>query len=118
MSLFARNLLKCGQAITIEDRDNQILNGLPTEVFSNPIPTTGIIKTVTGKSVFDSTNTERVATHRICMAFQAGITAEKWVKFGTKRIKILTVENCCEKDQVLILMCSERGEESKVVNTA
>ena len=37
MSLFTRNLAKCGKSITIEDRDMDIINGFPIEVFSNPV---------------------------------------------------------------------------------
>ena len=118
LRLFKRNLAKYGKTITIEDRDVSVVNGLPTEVFSNPVTPTALVKTVTGVSVFDDTNTERVATHEICLLFLAGITAEKWVKLGTTRIKVLTVENCCERDECLKLMCTERGEESQVVNQA
>ena len=118
MTLFLRNLNKCGQDVTLEDRDEQIINGRSTEVFTNPVVVSAIIETLQGVSVFDDTNTERVATHKLCIAFLAGITAEKWVKFGAKRIKILAVENCCEKDEVLVLMCTERGEDSQVVNQA
>lgn len=118
MSLFAHALAKCGQSITIEDRNMQLVNGLPKEVFSNPVPVTAIVKTVRGVTVFDDTNVERVATHEIRLAYIAGVTSEKWVKIGTRRIKVLTVENCAEKDKVLILMCTERGEDSKVVNEA
>ena len=119
MSLFLRNLAKYGKDVIIEDRDVKIINGKPVEVFSNPTPTLkAIMKTLTGVTVFDSTNTERVATHRLSMIFRAEVTAEKWVKFGTKRIKILNVEDCCEDERVMILMCTERGEDSKVVNQA
>lgn len=117
-NLFKRNLAKCGKYVTLETRDERIINGRSQEVFTtfgvDPVRT--IIKTVHGVSVFDSTNTERVATHKLCLEYQAGVTAEMWVKFGSKRIKILTVENCCEEDEVLILMCTERGDDSKVVN--
>lgn len=116
MSLLSYSLLKCGQNITLEDRDVAVINGQAQEVFTNPVVVTAIVTTVTGVSVFDDTNTERVATHKITMAYIAGVTAEKWVKLGTKRIKVLTVENCAEKNEVLILMCTERGEDSKVVN--
>ena len=118
MSLFTRNLNKCGQDITLEDRDEKIINGQSTEVFANPVPVRAIVKTIQGVSVFDDTNVERVATHRIAIAYIVGVTSSKWVKLGTKRIKILTVENCAEKNRVLILMCTERGEDSKVVNQA
>lgn len=119
MTLFARNLIKYGKDVIIEDRDVKIVNGLPTEVFSNPTPTLrAIMKTLRGVKVFDSTNTERVATHRLSMDFRSDVTAEKWVKFGTKRIKILTVEDCCEDERVMVLMCTSRGEDSKVINEA
>lgn len=119
MSLLAHSLAKCGQAITFQTRDVKLKNGQAGETFAdvaaNPTDT-AIIKTVSGVSVFDSTNTEVVATHKLTLAYRADITAENWVLFGTKRIKILTTENCAEKDQVLILMCTERGDDSKVVN--
>ena len=118
MTLFLRNLNKCGQDITLEDRDELIINGRSTEVFTNPVVVPAIISTVRGVSVFDDTNTERVATHKLCIAFLAGVTTEKWVTFGAKRIKVLTVENCCEKDETLILMCTERGGDIQVVNQA
>ena len=118
MSLFKRNLNKCGQDIEILDRNMATINGLPQEVFNNAIETRGIISTLKGVSVFDDTNTERVATHKICIEYISGVTSEKWISFKGKRIKILTVENCCEKDETLILMCTERGLDSKVVNDA
>lgn len=118
MSLFLRNLARRGIDITIEDRDSKIINGQVSEVFTNPTVVKALIKTISGVSVFDSTNTERVATHKMCLIYNASITAEKWIKLGTKRIKILTAENYCEQGEQLILMCTERGEDSKVVNGA
>jgi len=116
MSLFLSNLAKCGLLFDIEDRDVKIINGLPTEVFSNPIPTTGIVKTVSGLSVFDDTNTEVQATHKICIVYDASVTSEKWILLNAKRLRILTVENCCEQNEKSILMCTERGTVSKIVN--
>ena len=118
MTLFSRNLSKYGKAVTFEDRDEKIINGLSSEVFTNPRVDTAIMKTLRGVKVFDETNTERVATHRLSLAFRADVGAEQWVTRGTKRLKILTAENCCEDDRVLILMCTERGEDSKVVTSA
>lgn len=118
MSLFNRNLAKCGLSFDIQDRDVRIINGLPTEVFSNPITTTGIVKTVSGLAVFDDTNTEVQATHKICIAYDSSVTSEKWILLNAKRLRILTVENCCEKDETLILMCTERGTVDKIANQA
>ena len=116
MSLLAHSLKKCGQDVIIQDRNSKIINGQASEVFDNPRPVRAIVKTISGVSVFDDTNTERVVTHKLVIAYIADVTAENWVKLGNKRIKILTVENCAEKNIQLILMCTERGEDSKVVN--
>lgn len=119
MGLFERNLARCGQEVEITDRNVRVFNGLPTEIFSNAITVRTILSTLSGVKVFDDTNTERVATHKLCMAYMEGITAEKWIKLANKkRLKVLTVENCCEKDYQLILICTERGLDSKVVNDA
>jgi len=118
MSLLAYSINKCGQDVTFEDRNTAILNGQTQEVFDNPRVRKVIIKTVSGVSVFDKTNTERVVTHKITMPFETGIGSEQWVKLSTTRLKIILAENCAEQDKVLILMCTERGEDSKVVNSA
>ena len=120
MSLFARNLAKYGVSVTFEDRTMRVVSGRPTEVFSNARVDTAILCTVTGVTVFDGTNVERVPTHKLTLAYRADVGAEQWVrKTGTtKRLKILTAENCNERDTVLTLMCTERGEDSQVVNRA
>jgi head-tail adaptor len=120
MSLFARNLAKYGKDVVFEDRDEKIINGQSSEVFSNVRDDRAIVKTLRGISVFDSTNTERVATHEMRLNYRDDIGAEQWVKRdgAVKRLKILTAENCCENDTVLVLMCTERGDDSKVVNSA
>lgn len=117
--LLAHSLAKCGKDITFQTRNMSVINGQAQEVFADISPDDrAVVKTVSGVSVFDSTNTERVVTHKLVLNFRDDITAENWLLLGTKRIKILTTENCAEQDLVLILMCTERGEDSKVVNQA
>ena len=118
MSLFARNLAKYGKAVVLEDRNERIINGQTSEVFDNVRDAVAIIKTVSGVSVFDGTNTKRAVTHELRLAYRDDIGAEQWVRrFNTtKRLKVLTAENCCEDDTVLLLMCTERGEDSKIAN--
>lgn len=118
MSLFTRNLAKCGQDIELAGRDTRTINGLPQEVFTNAVTVKAIVKTPNGVSVFDDTNTETGVTHELCILYVAGVTAEKWVKLKGKRLRILQVKNCCEKDKTLVLMCTERGVDTKVVNDA
>lgn len=45
-------------------------------------------------------------------------TAENWVTLKGKRLKILSVLNCCEKDETLRLFCTSRGVGDKIVNQA
>lgn len=118
MSLFAYQLAKRGRPITLENRNVKIVNGIPTEVFTTFANVSAIVCTVRGVRVFDDTNIDTDVTHDIRLDFIAGVTSETWVKLGTRRIKILTHENCCENDEILILMCTDRGEDVKKVNEA
>lgn len=120
MRLFARSLARCGKDVVFEDRDERILNGQSSEVFTNPRTDRATFKTLAGLEVFDSTNTARVATHKLCINYRADVGAEQWVRRadGAKRLRILSAENCCEDDRVLILMCTERGDGAIEVNTA
>ena len=119
-ALFSRNLARCGKTVVIQTREECIIDGRSEEVFTDVLTAPAIVKTLRGVSVFDSTNTERVATHSFCLAYvdDPVITAENWIFFKNKRVKILDVENCCEKDRTLKLMATERGDDSKVVNDA
>jgi len=112
MSLFDRQLAKCGKTITLQNRDivapifgNQNFD----ESFSGDQNVQAIIKTVRGKTFFDGVNTETNITHEIRIKYLAGVTAETWILFSGRRIDILSVENCCEEDRILVLTCSERG---------
>jgi hypothetical protein len=116
--LFKRNLLKCGQSITLQNRDIAApLFGTPDFDldFTNDISRPAIVKTISGKTFFDGVSVERLITHEFCLEYESGVidddtvTAETWVLFKGKRIDVLAVENCCEKNEVLILTCSMVG---------
>lgn len=112
MSLFKRNLAKCGQMITIRDRDivppafGSVDFG---EEFSGDLAVRAIIKTKRGTTLFDGVNTDLVITHRFCIEYVSGVTAQSWIEFGGRRFNVADVENCCEKNEMLILMCVEDG---------
>lgn len=111
--LFDRALQKCGQTITLQNRDivAPFFNTTDfDENFSNDQDVQAVVKTVRGKTFFDGVSTESRITHEICIKYLAGVTAETWILFKGRRIDILSVENCCEKDDVLILTCNERGQ--------
>lgn len=110
--LFNLNLLKCGKMLTLQNRNiaSPAFGSVDfDETFSNDQEVLGIVKTKRGKTFFDGVNTETPITHEICIQYLPGVTAETWVLFKGRRIDILSVENCCEEDEVLILTCSERG---------
>jgi hypothetical protein len=112
VSVFSRNLKRRGQPITLQNRDvTPPLFGSPDfdENFSGDQIVTAIVKTVRGKTFFDGVSTESRITHEILLEYVPGVTAETWVLFKGRRIDVLEVENCCEDDTVLILVCSERG---------
>lgn len=113
LSLFKRNLAKCGQQITLQNRDIQAPDFGTVdfdEDFSNDNVVDAIVKTERGKTLFDGVNTDTPITHRICIEYLAGVTAETWILLsGGRRLDIIDVENCCEKDEVLILRCRETG---------
>lgn len=110
--LFLRNLAKCGQPITLQNRDIvPPVFGTPDfdENFSGDQTVQAIISTQRGKTLFDGVATDNPITHKICIEYLPGVTAETWILFKGRRLDILDVENCCEHDEVLILRCTERG---------
>lgn len=112
MSLFSHMLAKCGQDITLQNRaiDAPVF-GTPDFAQDHSADTVvkGIIDTKRGVTLFDGVNTEAPITHKITIAYLAGVTAETRVLFGSRRLEILDVENVAEKNECLVLRCSEQG---------
>ncbi len=111
-TLFKRNLLKCGQPITLQNRDIQApIFGTPDFDldFTNDQVVQGVISTKRGKTIFDGVATDQPITHRIAIEFLSGVTAETWVLFKGRRLDIVDVENIGEQDECLVLLCTERG---------
>lgn len=109
---FFRALNRCGKEITLQNRD--IVAPLYGSVdfdeeFSNDIVVKAIIKTQSGNTFFDGVNTESNITHLIRIKYIEGVTSETWILFKGRRIDILSVENCCEDDEILILTCTDQG---------
>lgn len=113
MGLFDRQLAKCGQDITIQNRDIQPPEfGSPdfNENFTGDLSVRALISTERGKTLFDGVSTDTPITHKICINYVDGVTAESWVLLENgNRLDILDVENCCEKNERLILRCTDRG---------
>lgn len=112
LTLFRRNLLKCNKWITLQNR-NITPPDFGTadfdEGFSGDIEVRAIIQTERGKVLFDGVATDNPITHKMCIEYIDGVTAETWVMYDGRRFDILDVENCGEQDVCLILRCTERG---------
>jgi len=116
--LFQYQLNKCGQNITLMDRDVSVDGVDLDENFSNETIIKAIVKTKRGKAIFDGSNVEKEITHEIRIAYIATVTAETWIKFKDRNLDIIDIVNCAEKDAILILRCNERGHNSLPVNNA
>ena len=89
-----------------------------TEGFSNtanPI-VYAMVKTVKGRATFDSTGIERVVTHEVGLYFDAEITTEIWILFEGERLDIINVENLDNRNEFMLLDCTDRGLSSNFNN--
>lgn len=118
MSLFQRQLNKCGKDIILMDRAVGVIGVDLDESFTDLPSVKALIKTVRGKAIFDSSNTEREITHEMRIDYIATVTNETWVKFKDRNFDIIDFINCKEDDKILILFCNERGHNSLPVNNA
>lgn len=112
MTLFDRSIAKCGQLITLQDRDITPPNFGISDFdlnFSNNQDVKAVINTKRGKTIFDGVTTDQPITHRLAIKFILGITSETWVLLKNRRLDIIDVENIGELDKCLILLCNERG---------
>lgn len=111
-ALFLYQLAKSPHTITIQNRDivAPIFGSVDfDEDFSNVVDVKSIIDTTRGVTLFDGVGTDRVITHIFKIAHITGVTAESWILFNGRRFDIIDVENCCEKDEILLLRSTERG---------
>lgn len=113
MSLFKRNLAKNGKPITLHQRD--IIAPLGGVVdfdmsFSSPTEVQALVCTQRGSTLFDGVATDNPVTHSVRLDYISGVTAETWIQLADgRRLDVLDVENCCENNEVLKLLCSDKG---------
>lgn len=107
------------ERITLQDRD--IVEPFDinfTEEFSNPNIVPAAVETLTGVTVFDGTNTERVATHDFIIRFRAGVTQENWILWQKERYDILVVEKIDGRNEWMKLRSTVRSDDTLEVNRA
>ena len=99
------------QGITTSDVDF-------TENFTEAAVVWSMIETVQGVTVFDTSNTEIVITHKFYVRYDPTVTSETWIEFDNRKFDIVTVTNLDERKDYLLLQCRERGDKDQPVNFA
>jgi len=105
--------------ITIDSRDITPPSGYSVdfvETFTGTVVAWALIETVSGKSIFDSTNIERTLTHNIYIRFITGLTAENWIVLKGQRVDIIEVEDYENRSEFMVLKCNDRGDISNPAN--
>lgn len=118
MSLFERNLNRCGQQISILDRDlvpGDFDSTEPQEVFTEIGTPLAIVKTLNdGSKLFDQVQIVDGATHIFCILYDLTYAQVEYqnsfIDLKNKRYKVLAVTNKDEKDLLLIIQATQRGD--------
>lgn len=68
------------------------------------------VKTYRGKAVFDGVSGDNLVTHELFMRYEEGITSESFIQLSDgRRFKVLDTENYEERNEYIVLMCTDRG---------
>jgi head-tail adaptor len=86
------------------------------ETFTSPINTYAMIETAEGETIFDSTNTEKVVTHKFYVRYIADLTFEAWVLFRGRYYDIINTENINEENRFVLINANVRGTSTLDVN--
>ena len=77
------------------------------------------METGRGQTIFDGTDTAQDVTHIFTIRFIEGVvTAETWIRFKGQRFDIIDVEDLEERNEWLMLRCSNRGTEDNLASEA
>ncbi len=107
--------------VILEDRDltAPFVGVDASEVFSNASSIWAMIETVDGVEFFNSVNQAVDVTHFVYVNFDSSITVEKWLRLENgQRLDILKVDNLDERNSVLKLQCTNRGQDTKEAASA
>lgn len=76
------------------------------------------IETSRGETVFDGSNTEVDVTHIFTIRWLTGVTAETWILFDGERFDILDTQDLEERNEWLIMKCTNKGITANAANEA
>ena len=75
-----------------------------------------MVKTVRGKTMFNSSNIEMILTHEFNIRYIPDVEIINVVVFDGERYKIINVENLNSENYFLVINASDRGDSSLPVN--
>jgi len=107
--------------ITLQNRDiTAPQSGFDaTESFTtNTLDAWAKIETSRGETVFDGVDTEVDVTHVFTIRWLSGITAETWILFDGERFDILDTQDLEERNEWLIMKCTNKGTTANAANEA
>jgi len=68
------------------------------------------IKTLQGVTVFDGVSQDANVTHEISIRYDSSVTSETFIQLDDgRRLKILDVMHYEERDDYMVLLCTDRG---------
>ncbi len=71
------------------------------------------IKTTSGKAFFSGAHVDVSVTHEISIRYRADVSSETWIELLDGRLlDVVAVENLEERDEWLVMPCTERGDKS------
>lgn len=81
-----------------------------TESFDGDKEVWAKVRTVSGKTIFDGVNQVDVAlTHEVTIRYDSTVSSETWIRLGDRRLDIIDAEDLDERNEWLLLRCTERG---------
>lgn len=122
ITLFKRQLARCGQAITVQKRTlepSDFESSQPVETFSDIDSPDSLILTIGDRNIngggrlFSGIQIVDGATHMFCMEYADILEpveeANYFILLKARRFRILAVTNINEQDKVLAIQATERG---------
>jgi SPP1 family predicted phage head-tail adaptor len=70
------------------------------------------LEPIQGREFFSAQQVNAETTHRIRIRYRTGVTAAMRFKYGARFFEIQSVINTSERNNELVLMCTERNPES------
>lgn len=72
------------------------------------------VVTTNGKTFFDGVNADINVTHEITIRYDSDVSASTWVELQNRtRLDVVDVEDLEERNEYLLLRCTDRGSKDK-----